>query len=81
MSAQAERWRQRGEAARARLVPARSRHTSLELGWSFLVENRADTYGALGIAAALLFSLVLVGRLAVVSAELNAVLFRHHAQV
>jgi uncharacterized BrkB/YihY/UPF0761 family membrane protein len=39
-----------------------------------LVENRADTYGALGIAAALLFSLVLVGRLIVVSAELNAAL-------
>lgn len=37
-----------------------------------LVEDRADTYGALGIAAALLFSLVLVGRLIVVSAELNA---------
>lgn len=39
-----------------------------------LVEGRADTYGALGIAAALLFSLVLVGRLIVVSAELNAAL-------
>jgi uncharacterized BrkB/YihY/UPF0761 family membrane protein len=39
-----------------------------------LVENRADTYGALGIAAALLFSLVLVGRLMVVSPELNAAL-------
>ena len=37
-----------------------------------LVEGRADTYGALGIAAALLFSLVLVGRLIVLSAELNA---------
>jgi uncharacterized BrkB/YihY/UPF0761 family membrane protein len=37
-----------------------------------MVENRADTYGALGIAAALLFSLVLVGRLIVVAAELNA---------
>jgi uncharacterized BrkB/YihY/UPF0761 family membrane protein len=37
-----------------------------------LVEDRADTYGALGIATALLFSLVLVGRLIVVSAELNA---------
>jgi len=37
-----------------------------------LVENRADTYGALGIATALLFSLVLVGRLMVVSAEVNA---------
>ena len=37
-----------------------------------LVEGRANTYGALGIAAALLFSLVLVGRLMVVSAELNA---------
>ena len=39
-----------------------------------LVENRQHTYGALGIAAALLFSLVLVGRLMVVSAELNAAL-------
>jgi uncharacterized BrkB/YihY/UPF0761 family membrane protein len=39
-----------------------------------LVEDRANTYGALGIAAALLFSLVLVGRLMVVSAELNAAL-------
>jgi uncharacterized BrkB/YihY/UPF0761 family membrane protein len=39
-----------------------------------LVEDRANTYGALGIAAALLFSLVLVGRLVVVSAELKAVL-------
>jgi len=37
-----------------------------------LVENRANTYGALGIATALLFSLVLVGRLMVVSAELNS---------
>ncbi len=41
-----------------------------------LVEDRADTYGALGIAAALLLSLVLVGRLIVVSAELNALLDR-----
>lgn len=39
-----------------------------------LVEGRANTYGALGIAAALLFSLVLVGRLMIVSAELNAAL-------
>lgn len=37
-----------------------------------LVEDRANTYGALGIAAALLFSLVLVGRVIVISAELNA---------
>jgi hypothetical protein len=37
-----------------------------------LLEGQANTYGALGIATALLFSLVLVGRLAVVSAELNA---------
>jgi uncharacterized BrkB/YihY/UPF0761 family membrane protein len=37
-----------------------------------LVEGRANTYGALGVATALLFSLVLVGRLIVVSAELNA---------
>jgi uncharacterized BrkB/YihY/UPF0761 family membrane protein len=39
-----------------------------------LVENRADTYGALGIATALLLSLVIVGRLMVLSAELNALL-------
>ena len=39
-----------------------------------LVEGRANTYGALGIATALLFSLVLVGRLIVFSAELNAAL-------
>lgn len=37
-----------------------------------LVEDRANTYGALGVAAALLFSLVLVGRVIVLSAELNA---------
>lgn len=42
-----------------------------------LVEGRADTYGALGIATALLFSLVLVGRLMVFSAELNAALDEH----
>jgi hypothetical protein len=45
-----------------------------------LVENRADTYGALGIATALLFSLVLVGRLMVVSAELNASLAEHRVR-
>lgn len=39
-----------------------------------LVEGNADTYGVLGIATALLLSLVLVGRLMVVSAELNAAL-------
>jgi uncharacterized BrkB/YihY/UPF0761 family membrane protein len=39
-----------------------------------LVEDRADTYGALGVAAALLLSLVLVGRLIVGSAVLNALL-------
>jgi uncharacterized BrkB/YihY/UPF0761 family membrane protein len=39
-----------------------------------IVEGRANTYGALGIATALLFSLVLVGRMIIVSAELNAAL-------
>jgi uncharacterized BrkB/YihY/UPF0761 family membrane protein len=39
-----------------------------------LVQGRADTYGALGIATALLFSLVLVGRVMILSAELNATL-------
>ncbi len=41
-----------------------------------LVENRANTYGVLGVAAALLFSLVLVGRLVVVAAELNASIYQ-----
>jgi uncharacterized BrkB/YihY/UPF0761 family membrane protein len=45
-----------------------------------LVEGRANTYGALGIATALLFSLVLVGRLMVVSAELNASLDEHRTE-
>jgi len=45
-----------------------------------LVEGRADTYGALGIATAILFSLVLVGRLMIVSAELNASLDDHRQQ-
>jgi uncharacterized BrkB/YihY/UPF0761 family membrane protein len=39
-----------------------------------LVEGRANTYGALGVATALLFSLVLVGRLMLTSAELNVAL-------
>ena len=39
-----------------------------------IVEGRANTYGALGVATALLLSLVLVGRLMVTSAELNAAL-------
>ena len=39
-----------------------------------LVEDRSDTYGALGVAAALLFSLYLVGRVIVGSAVLNATL-------
>jgi uncharacterized BrkB/YihY/UPF0761 family membrane protein len=41
-----------------------------------LVENRANTYGVLGVAAALLFSLVLVGRIVVLGAELNAALVK-----
>jgi uncharacterized BrkB/YihY/UPF0761 family membrane protein len=45
-----------------------------------LVEDRANTYGALGIAAALLFSLLLVGRLMVISAELNAALAARHGR-
>lgn len=39
-----------------------------------LVKGHSDTYGALGIATALLFSLVLVGRVMIMSAELNAIL-------
>jgi uncharacterized BrkB/YihY/UPF0761 family membrane protein len=39
-----------------------------------IVEGRANTYGALGVATALLFSLVLVGRVIIFSGELNAAL-------
>jgi len=42
-----------------------------------LVENRANTYGVLGVAAALLFSLFLVGRVVVIAAELNASMDQH----
>ena len=42
-----------------------------------LVENRANTYGVLGVATALLFSLVLVGRVVVIAAELNAAVDHH----
>jgi uncharacterized BrkB/YihY/UPF0761 family membrane protein len=42
-----------------------------------LVENRANTYGVLGIATALLFSLVLVGRVVVIAAELNFSIDQH----
>ena len=45
-----------------------------------LVEDRANTYGALGVATALLFSLVLVGRLMVASAELNAAIDEQRGQ-
>jgi uncharacterized BrkB/YihY/UPF0761 family membrane protein len=45
-----------------------------------LVEGRANTYGALGVAAALLFSLVLVGRLIVLSAVLNVSLEERRAR-
>jgi membrane protein len=42
-----------------------------------LVENQANTYGVLGIAAALLFLLVLVGRVVAIAAELNASIDQH----
>jgi uncharacterized BrkB/YihY/UPF0761 family membrane protein len=43
---------------------------ALLIGW--LIETRADSYGALGAAAALLFSMYLTGRLIVGAAVLNA---------
>jgi len=46
-----------------------------------LVADREDTYGALGIATAILFSLVLVGRLMIISAELNAALDERRSRV
>ena len=47
---------------------------ALVIGW--LIEEREDSYGALGAAAALLFSMYLTGRLIVASAVLNAVVHR-----
>ncbi len=47
---------------------------ALVIGW--LIEEREDSYGALGAAAALLFSMFLTGRLIVASAVLNAVVLR-----
>jgi uncharacterized BrkB/YihY/UPF0761 family membrane protein len=46
-----------------------------------LVENQANTYGVLGVATALLFSLVLVGRIVVIGAELNASIDRNRHPV
>jgi uncharacterized BrkB/YihY/UPF0761 family membrane protein len=43
---------------------------ALLIGW--LIESRVNTYGALGAAAALLFSMYLAGRLIVAAAVLNA---------
>jgi len=74
-------WVARARTLGPQLEALRARHTSGDLVNVFnayvttrLVENQANTYGALGIAAALLFSLVLVGRVVVVSAELNGAL-------
>jgi uncharacterized BrkB/YihY/UPF0761 family membrane protein len=47
---------------------------TLFIGW--LIEERQDSYGALGAAAALLFSMYLIGRLIVTSAVLNATVAR-----
>jgi uncharacterized BrkB/YihY/UPF0761 family membrane protein len=38
-----------------------------------IAESRADTYGTLGVAAAVLLSLWMTSRVVVVSAEVNAV--------
>ena len=50
---------------------------TLFIGW--LIEERQDSYGALGAAAALLFSMYLIGRLIVTSAVLNATIARRAA--
>ena len=50
---------------------------TLFVGW--LIEERQDSYGALGVAAALLFSMYLIGRLIVTSAVLNATIARRTA--
>jgi uncharacterized BrkB/YihY/UPF0761 family membrane protein len=44
------------------------------IGW--LIDERQDSYGALGAAAALLFSMYLTGRLIVGAAVLNATIWR-----
>ena len=49
------------------------------IGW--LIEERQDSYGALGAAAALLFSMYLIGRLVVTSAVLNATVARRSGAV
>ena len=46
----------------------------LFIGW--LIDERQDSYGALGAAAALLFSMYLTGRLIVASAVLSATMWR-----
>jgi uncharacterized BrkB/YihY/UPF0761 family membrane protein len=46
----------------------------LMIGW--LIDERQDSYGALGAAAALLFSMYLTGRLIVGAAVLNATIWR-----
>ena len=50
---------------------------TLFIGW--LIEERQDSYGALGAAAALLFSMYLIGRLIVTSTVLNATIARRAA--
>jgi len=50
---------------------------TLFIGW--LIEERQDSYGALGGAAALLFSMYLIGRLIVTSTVLNATIARRAA--
>ena len=50
---------------------------ALVIGW--LIEEREDSYGALGAAAALLFSMFLTGRLIVASAVLNAVVLHRRS--
>lgn len=45
---------------------------------SQLLLSRKDAYGALGVAAAILFGLWLIGRLVIASAVLNAVLWERH---
>jgi uncharacterized BrkB/YihY/UPF0761 family membrane protein len=46
----------------------------IAVGW--LIEEREDSYGALGVAAALLFSMYLTGRLVVASAVLGSTVAR-----
>jgi hypothetical protein len=67
-----------GKSTRLRGLPARAKAAAREArtrAVAPLVEEKQDIYGVLGVAAALLFSLYLAGRLIVATAVLDATLW------